>query len=100
MIEQDQKIIDALVMLLDSDVGYEISFYGGMFSTYELEDGRFVVNRKDWIKDYGDKYLYEEIFDNAREAAEFFEQKRREHEFGFDIERELYRKEQENSDER
>jgi hypothetical protein len=92
MIEPNEKIIDALVTLLESNVGYEITFFGRMLSIYQHEDGRFVVN--------GDKILQEEVFDNAHEAVEFFEQKRREHEIGFDIEDELYRKEQENSYER
>ena len=93
-VERDEKIINALETLLGSNIGYEISFFGGMLAVYQLEDGRFVVNRKDWVKDIGDQYHYEETFENAREAVEFFELKRREHEFGFDIEAVLYREEQ------
>jgi len=95
MTEREKQIINALVILLDSNVGYEIGFFRGMLSTYQLEDGRFVVNRKDYIPNQGDKYLYEEIFDSSLEAAEFFEKKRREHELGFDFERELNQRENE-----
>ena len=98
IIERDEKVINALKTLLESNVGYEIVFYGGMLALYQLEDGRFVVNRKDWVKDIGDQYFYEETFENAREAVEFFELKRREHEFGFDIEGALYREEQKHSE--
>ena len=98
VIERDEKVINALETLLESNVGYQISFFGGMLAVYQLEDGRFVVNRKDWVKNIGDQYHYEEIFENAREAVEFFELKRREHEFGFDIEAALYREEQKHSE--
>ncbi len=99
IIERDEKVINALETLLESNVGYQIGFFGGMLAVYQLEDGRFVVNRKDYNSESRvTTWAYEEIFENARDAAEFFEQKRREHELGFDIEGELYREEQKNSE--
>ena len=98
-VERDEKVIAALVTLLESNVGYQVGFFGGMLDMYQLEDGRFVVNRKHYDSESRvTTWEYEEIFEDAREATEFFEQKRREHELGFDIEGKLYREEQEHSE--
>ena len=99
MVERDEKVIDALVTLLESNVGYQIDFFGGLLSLYQLEDLRFSVNRYEHDAKSGrNKWIFEEIFENARDAVEFFEQKRRECELGFDIEGALYREEQKHSE--
>lgn len=41
---QDEKITQALVTLLESNIGYGIDFFGGMLKLYQLEDTRFSVN--------------------------------------------------------
>lgn len=88
-IEIDEEIITAMVTLLKSKVGYGIDLFGGMLSVYELEDGRFSVKREGYSAETRKfNFEYEELFDDARTAAEFFERKRREHKLGFDFERE------------
>lgn len=89
LIENDEKVIEALVTLLESNIGYGIDLFG-LLSLYQLEDGRFSVNRfvydsetREFLHDF------EELFENARQAVEFFEKKRQEYEVGFDIESKL-----------
>ena len=89
-VEGNKKITDALITLLESGSGYKISFFGGLLSLRQLEDGRFSVNRIDLDAETGkENWIFEEIFVDAREAAKFFERKRREYRLGFEIEREL-----------
>lgn len=87
IIKRDEKVINALVFLLETNIGYGISLFG-LLDLYQLEDQRFAVNRhaQDVESSGGNKWIYEEIFEDVREAVEFFEQKRREYELGFDIE--------------
>jgi hypothetical protein len=95
MIERNETVINALVNLLESNVGYQISLFG-LLELYQLEDKRFAVNRyeHDTENQSKDKWIYEELFDDAREAVEFFEQKRREYELGFDIEGALFKQDE------
>lgn len=102
IIKQDEKVINSLVTLLESNVGYEISFCNNLLQLYQLEDLRFAVNRYEYDAENPSKsrWIYEELFDDAREAVEFFEQKRREYKLGFDIEGALHKEDlrnQENS---
>lgn len=92
IIERNETVINALVNLLESNVGYQISLVG-LLQLYQLEDMRFAVNRYEHNAENPgrDKWIYEELFDDAREAVEFFEQKRREYELGFDIEAALFK---------
>ena len=91
LIERDEKVIDALVILLESNVGYGISLFADLLKLYQLEDLRFAVNRYEHdTESHKSKWVYEELFNDAREAVEFFEQKRREYELGFDIEGALF----------
>ena len=97
LIERDEKVINALVVLLESNVGYGISMYSDLLQLYQLEDLRFAVNRYEHNPESRkSKWVYEELFDDAREAVEFFEQKRREYELGFDIEGALFRQDEMN----
>lgn len=97
LIERDEKVINALVILLESNVGYGINMFGDMLQLYQLEDLRFAVNRYNQDPESRKtKWVFEELFDDAREAVEFFEQKRREYELGFDIEGELLRQDKMN----
>ena len=64
-----------------------------MLQLYQLHDQRFAVVRYEYDAEdtSKSKWIYEELFDDAREAVEFFEQKRREYELGDDIEAALFR---------
>lgn len=90
VVAQDQKVIDALVTLLESNAGYQIGFFGGLLSLSQGEAGRFTVNRIEYDAETRiSNWIFEETFGDPREAAEWFERKRREYQLGFDIEREL-----------
>ncbi len=94
MIERNEKVINALVNILESKVGYQISLFG-LLKIYQLEDMRFAVNHYEYdAEGHQFNWVYEELFEDAREAVEFFEQKRREYELGFDIEGALFREEE------
>lgn len=95
-IERDEKVINALVTILESNIGYQINLAGGLLRLYQLHDLRFAVNRYEYNPENPerDKWVYEELFDDARQAVEFFEQKRREYELGDDIEAALMRENQ------
>ena len=101
MIERDEKVINSLVTILESNVGYQISMYSDLLQLYQLEDLRFAVNRYNYNPDEPSrfKWIYEELFDDAREAVDFFEQERRKYELGFDIEGALFREEELNQKE-
>ena len=97
LIERDEKVINALVILLESNVGYQVSMFSDLLQLYQLEDLRFAVNRYEYdAESRKSKWVYEELFDVAREAVEFFEQKRREYELGFDIEGALFKQDEMN----
>jgi hypothetical protein len=95
LIERDEKVINALVILLESNVGYQINMVSDLLQLYQLEDLRFAVNRYEYdTESRKTKWVYEELFNDAREAVEFFEQKHREYELGFDIEEALFRQDE------
>jgi len=95
MIDRDEKVVEALVTLLESNVGYSISLFESL-QLHQLEDMKFAVNRYEHnpAKPGKVKWIYEKLFEDAREAVEFFEQERRKYELGFDIEGALFREEQ------
>jgi hypothetical protein len=77
----DARALEAMVALLEMDVGYEINFFG-MLNLWQLEDLSYGVNYIPLKKVEGEWY-----FTSAREAATFFLQKRAERELGYDFER-------------
>lgn len=82
----DEKILNAIVTLLESNVGYGIEFFG-VLTLNQLEDLSYAVSHKKYEAETR-VYVFdfEEIFIDAKEAAEFFLQKRREYELGYDFE--------------
>ena len=88
--ETSEKVIESLIVLLESGIGYQITFFGNALTMYELEDGRFSVNRQHYNSETRvTTWEFEELFEDAREAVEFFERKRQEYQLGFDIEYKL-----------
>jgi hypothetical protein len=92
----DEKVMEAMVTILESNVGYQISLVSDLLQLYQLHDLRFAVNRYEYDPENPSKskWIYEELFDNARDAVEFFEQKRREYELGDDIAEALMREDE------
>lgn len=85
----DEKIAEAILTLLESNVGYGIEFFGLMLSVRQLDDLTFAVSHEKFnpeIKDF--EFDFEKLFENAREATEFFLKLRREYQLGYDFERE------------
>lgn len=77
--QADEKIIQAMVTLLENEVAYGICLYAYELQTYQLHDGRFAVNSLRYDPETGkEHYVFEELFGTALEAATFFENKRRE----------------------
>lgn len=94
MIERNKKVEDALVTLLESNVGYNVDLFC-FLTLRHLEDGTFAVSRHEYDEAHPSqlRFMYEEIFEDARKAVEFFEEKRREYELGYDFEREGFERE-------
>ncbi|MDQ3798731.1 MAG: hypothetical protein M3384_04720 [Acidobacteriota bacterium] len=83
----DEKISEAIITLLNSNVGYAIAIFGGTLRLKQLEDLSFAVSREEFNPTTNKfDFDFEEIFSDAGEAAEFFLKKRREYELGFDFE--------------
>lgn len=88
--ETSEKVIESLIVLLESGIGYQIRFFGDAIIMYQLEDGRFSVNRQHYNAETRvTTWEFEELFQDARKAVEFFERKRQEYQIGFDIEYKL-----------
>lgn len=92
-IELDEKVMEAMTTILESGVGYQISLDVDWLQLYQLHDLRFAVVRHKYDPENPSisKWVYEELFDDAREAVEFFEQERRKYELGDDIAAALFR---------
>lgn len=90
MNQNDEKNLDAIVALLESNVGYGIEFFGLTLSVGQLEDLRCAVSHEKYDSESNKFHFdFERIFDDANEAAKFFLQKRREFELGYNFESEL-----------
>ena len=77
---------DAMVTLLESNVGYGIELFQ-MLSIYQLEDLTFAVNYEKYVESTANlEHQYERIFTSAREAVAFFCEEREKHRLGFDYE--------------
>lgn len=85
--------ISAIETLLNLRVGYGFEFFGGLISLREQEDHNeiFVVEREKYVGPKEDSSDWFELewsvsFRDAREAAEFFVNKRNELEIGIEFE--------------
>ncbi|MCD9186003.1 MAG: hypothetical protein LUM44_06200 [Pyrinomonadaceae bacterium] len=85
----DAKIAQAIVTLLQSNVGYGIEFFGFTLPLRHLDNLDFAVSRKKYDPEtQRDDLDFEKIFTDGKEAADFFLRKRREYELRFDFEAE------------
>lgn len=85
----DAKISQAIIILLQSNVGYGIEFFGFALHIQQLDNLDFAVSRKKYDPETRrDEFDFEKIFTDAKEATEFFLLKRREYELGYDFESE------------
>lgn len=83
----DEKISEAIITLLESNVGYGIEFWGRTLEVSQLEDLTFLVTHERYNPETRKfDFDLEKIFTNAKEATHFFLQKRREYELGYDFE--------------
>lgn len=83
----DAKIAQAIITLLQSNVGYGIEFFGFALHIRQLESLEFAVSREKYNPEtQRDEFDFEKIFTDVREATEFFLQKRREYQLGYDFE--------------
>lgn len=83
----DEKISKAIITLLESNIGYGIEFFGLELHIRQLEDLTFAVGHEKYnTETRRTEFDFEKLFDNATEAIEFFLQKRREYELGYDFE--------------
>ena len=86
----DNKISEAIITLLESNVGYGIEFFGGMLKLIQLEDLTFAISHEKFDAETKKfHFKFEKIFTDANEATHFFLQKRREYELGYDFESEI-----------
>jgi hypothetical protein len=86
-LHHDDKISEAIITLLSSNVGYSIEFFGRMFVICQLEDLTFAVRHQKFnseLKKF--EFDFEKIFTDVKEATNFFLRKRREFEIGYDFE--------------
>ncbi|MEK7724415.1 MAG: hypothetical protein AAB336_08725 [Acidobacteriota bacterium] len=85
----DEKISQAIISLLESNIGYSVDLYQTLVIR-QLDDLTFAVSHEKYIAETR-KYVfdYEKIFMDAKEATEFFLQKRVEYELGSDFEMEI-----------
>ncbi len=83
----DAKILEAIVILLQSNVSYGIEFFGFILHIMQLEDLTFAVSHQKYnTETRKSDFDFENIFTDAKKATEFFLQKRREYELGYDFE--------------
>lgn len=83
----EEKMLNAIVTLLEFNVGYGVEFFGLQLHIRQLEDLSFAVSHKKYdIETKEHVFNFEKLFDDVTEAAEFFLQKRREFEIGYDFE--------------
>ncbi|HLM03529.1 MAG TPA: hypothetical protein VK400_20915 [Pyrinomonadaceae bacterium] len=83
----DEKISQAIVTLLESNIGYSVDFYGKILCIRQLDDLTFAVSHKKYDPETTRHVFdFERIFTDAKEATEFFLQKRLEYELGADFE--------------
>ncbi len=83
----DEKILQAIVTLLESNVGYGIEFFGFRLLIRQLEDLTFAVSHQKYNPETRqDIFDFEKIFVDVQEATNFFLQKRLEYEIGYDFE--------------
>lgn len=86
----DAKISQAIITLLESNIGYSIDFYGGILCIRQLDDLTFAVTHQRFnVETKRHNFDYEKIFTDARKATEFFLQKRIEYKLGADFEVEI-----------
>lgn len=84
--EVNQKIVEAMVTLLESGIGYSVSLVPELV-VRPLHDGTFAVEREQYDeKSKNFHHVYEKIFQHPRAAVEFFEQERIKYELGDDFE--------------
>jgi hypothetical protein len=84
---KDNKISEAIITLLESNVGYSIDFFGGMLLIRQLEDLTFAVSHEKYNpKKEAFIFQFEKLFKDSVTATKFFLQKRREYELGYDFE--------------
>lgn len=85
----DEKISRAIITLLESNIGYSIDLYRTL-AIRQLENLTFAVSHEKYNAEMRkDFFDYEKIFTDAKEATEFFLQKRVEYELGSDFEMEI-----------
>lgn len=86
----DAEISQAIITLLESNIGYSIDFYGGILCIRQLDDLTFAVSHQKFnAETKGHVFDYEKIFVDAKEATEFFLEKRIEYRLGADFEVEI-----------
>lgn len=78
LVGEHEVIVDAFTTLLTHKAGFALTMFADLW-IHVLEDGRFSVSREKVRAD-------DRIFDDAREAVEYFLARRAELELGLDFE--------------
>ncbi len=82
----DEKISQAIITLMESNIGYSVKC-GGLLLIRHLDDLTFAVSHEKYnLETRKCEFDFEKIFEDAKEATEFFLQKRIEYELGADFE--------------
>lgn len=83
----DGKISQSIITLLESNIGYSVDFFGKTLCIRQLDDLSFAVSHEKYnLETRKFDFDFEKIFEDAKEATEFFLQKRVEYELGADFE--------------